>query len=140
MSRRRARELALTALFQWDLVKQNPYTALERAFTEEALPGGSQEFARRLVSGTLEHIEAIDQEISWHLEDWRLERLANVDRNILRIAVFELLYLADVPLSVAINEAVELAKVYGGPDSSKFINGVLGRIAEKLRTTPDTEP
>jgi len=132
MTRRRARELALSALFQWDVAGQDPLRALGRFVTEEDLPQGSQDFAMRLVEGTLLHQEEIDAEISRCLEDWRFERLANVDRNVLRIAVFELEYVDSIPLSVSINEAVEIAKLFGGPDSGKFVNGVLGRIAKHL--------
>jgi N utilization substance protein B len=81
------------------------------------------------VQGVLENRESIDELISSKAIDWKLDRMANVDRNILRIAVFESMYERLVPVGVAINEAVELAKVYGDEESSKFVNGVLGAIA-----------
>jgi methylenetetrahydrofolate dehydrogenase (NADP+)/methenyltetrahydrofolate cyclohydrolase len=130
MTRRRARELALSALFQWDVVGRDPAAALESALETEEMSGSSEEFARRLVEGTAGDKGRIDKQLSQYLEDWRLERLANVDRNVLRIAIFELNRMEDIPVSVSINEAVEIAKTYGGPDSGRFVNGVLGRIGE----------
>jgi N utilization substance protein B len=76
--------------------------------------------------------EGVGEEIAAYAQHWRLERLANVDRNILRLGVYELVYRRDVPASVAISEAVELAKVYGGPESGRFVNGVLGQIAREV--------
>ncbi len=93
--------------------------------------GEPDEFARALAQGVNDHVEEIDATLSDISEHWTVGRMPLVDRNILRIATYELLYVPDVPPSVAINEAVELAKVYGGEDSSKFVNGVLGKIAER---------
>lgn len=104
--------------------------------TEDGQP---DDFCRELATGvenTMDEIDGVIGEISEH---WSVTRMPLVDRNILRIATYELLNLSDVPPSVAINEAVELAKVYGGDDSSKFVNGVLGRIAEHHRNTGETD-
>lgn len=88
-------------------------------------------FARELVRGVRERLDVIDQVIAGVSRDWRLDRMANVDRNILRIALFELYFCPDIPASVALNEAIELAKMYGTEDSRRFVNGILGKVAEE---------
>jgi len=93
--------------------------------------GEPDEFCRGLALGAEAHVAAIDETIGDVSENWSVSRMPLVDRNILRLATYELLFVEDVPASVSINEAVELAKVFGGEDSSKFVNGVLGRIAER---------
>ena len=128
MSRRRAREMALRILFQVDLGKIAWQTAFQRAIEEEDLSKKGQEFLKKIVSGTLENLEQIDQMIANAAVDWSLERMMNTDRNILRFAVYELTACPDIPVSVTVNEAVELAKIYGDEDSGKFVNGILGRI------------
>ncbi|MDO7786392.1 transcription antitermination factor NusB [Desulforamulus aquiferis] len=130
MGRRQARETALQVLFQIDMGKNEPEFALTN--TAEEFGAGSQEieFARQLVTGALEHIEEIDQAISRVSKEWQLNRMANVDRNIMRLALFEIMFRADIPDNVSVNEAVELAKIFGGPDSGKFVNGILGKILE----------
>lgn len=104
--------------------------AEESYSVEDGIP---DDFSRALATGVEERMDEIDEVIGRTSEHWTVTRMPLVDRNILRIATYELLYHDDVPPSVAINEAVELAKVYGGDDSSKFVNGVLGRIAEHGR-------
>ncbi len=98
-----------------------------------------KEFGRRLLDGTITHLPEIDEKLRTYAREWSLERMANVDRNILRLALYEMLYLDDVPLSVSINEAVELAKIYSTPDSGRFINGILGKIATELAPGPNLE-
>lgn len=129
MKRRTAREKALQALFQIDVSGTEPETAIEHV-----LEGGkNDEYLSKLVSGVLEHKETIDSEVKGFLEKWTLERLATVDRNLLRLSVFELLYLTEeVPANVVLDEAIEIAKLYGDDQSSKFINGVLSKVKEKL--------
>ncbi len=99
--------------------------------TEEGEP---DEFCRRLATGVEGALTQIDETIGDISEHWVVSRMPAVDRNILRLATFELMFEKDVPPSVAINEAVELAKVYGGEDSSKFVNGVLGKVADSFRS------
>lgn len=132
MERRRAREAALKALFGIDLGHTRPELAVRHAVELVGLDEPSATFVRELVKGVLAHREAIDQRIQRFSPEWRLERMATVDRNILRLSVFELLHRPDIPPSVSINEAVELAKKYGDKDSSRFVNGVLGQIAREL--------
>ncbi len=132
MSRRLAREVALRVLFQVDVGKAHWASALERSLKEVQLSPAQQQFASQLVEGTVTHMQEIDRLISRFAVDWTLERMANVDRNLLRLAVFEILYLKDIPVSVTINEAVELAKKYGDADSGKFVNGILGNVVRHV--------
>lgn len=121
---------ALQMLYQREItgVSTGRIIADESFSTEDGVP---DEYARTLATGVESHLDEIDAVIGDVSEHWSVSRMPLVDRNILRVATFELLHADDVPPSVAINEAVELAKVYGGEDSSKFINGVLGKIAER---------
>lgn len=152
MSRRQAREVALQALYQIDISGTDPLLALDllleilqrelpaddlsfarhsgsAVFQEQfTLEGEDRDFALDLVTGTVKHLEQIDGLLGQYSKDWALSRLARVDHNIMRLAVYEMLYRPDVPGGVAINEAVELAKVYGNDDSARFVNGVLGKI------------
>jgi N utilization substance protein B len=132
MSRRFARELAFIVLFQTDIGRQAWLEVLNRTLAEnDDLPKRSQAFLEELVRQTAENLEEIDAAISRYAQDWKLERMAGTDRNVLRIAAAELLYGKDVPPSVAINEAVELAKRYGNEESGKFVNGILGSLARE---------
>lgn len=128
--RHRARLQALQLLYQREVtgVSIAQILACESYSVEDGQP---DEFCRSIALGVEEHLEEIDALMGTTSEHWSVTRMPLVDRNILRIATFELLHGVDVPPSVAINEAVELAKVYGGDDSSKFVNGVLGKIAER---------
>jgi N utilization substance protein B len=130
LERRRARHQALHILYQREITEQAVSRILaEGTFSVE--DGEPTDYARDLVLGVEAHQSRIDRLIEETSENWALSRMPLVDRNILRLAVFEMLYRdEDVPDSVAINEAVEMAKVYGGEDSSKFVNGVLGRLAD----------
>lgn len=130
MGRRQARETALQVLFQIDIGKTEPNLALTN--TAEEFGAGPQEieFARQLVWGTLEHIEDIDAMIASVSKEWQLNRMANVDRNIMRLALYEIKYRSDIPANVSVNEALELAKVFGSPDSARFVNGILGKLVD----------
>jgi transcription antitermination protein NusB len=126
MKRRKARELALQTLFQMDLSEANASDALQHVLEEaEEKEDG---FLASIVSNFVEHKEEIDNKLSSNIESWTIDRLGNVDRNILRIALVEMDFLEDVPKSVSINEAIEIAKIYGDDDSSKFINAVLSKF------------
>lgn len=131
LERSRARRQALQILYQREITDDTVkrILGLKLYSTEDGEP---DEFCRELVTGVEKYVDDIDGMIGEVSENWSVSRMPFVDRNILRIATFELVYLADVPASVSINEAVELAKVFGGEDSSKFVNGVLGRIAERV--------
>lgn len=129
LERTRARRQALQILYQRDITGQSARSilGLKSYSTEDGEP---DEYCKRLVMGVEQHLVTLDETIGKVSEHWVVSRMPLVDRNILRIAALEILFDAEVPASVAINEAVEMAKVYGGEDSSKFVNGVLGRIAQ----------
>ncbi|MDI6893396.1 MAG: transcription antitermination factor NusB [Bacillota bacterium] len=136
MARRKAREVALKVLFQMDLGRHTLEEAWPLAIEGEGLPAGSAEFARELAAGSTCHREDIDRLLSECSEGWKVNRMPGVDRNILRLAAYELLHRADIPASATINEAVELAKLYGTEESPRFINGVLGELARRLGRVP----
>lgn len=127
--RRRARGIALQALFEIDSVRHGMEETLGRLLEEAELPEEHAVFVRELVRGVVENREKIDQHIQRFAPAWPVEQLPIVDRNILRLAIFEILLDNKVPVKVAINEAVELAKAFGGDSSPKFVNGVLGSVS-----------
>lgn len=131
-SRRTSRELAIRALFQTDVGQFKPEEALESVLDPDRYASVTLDFARELVIGVAEHLPHIDQMIEEYARGWTLDRMANVDRNVLRVAVFELLYLPDVPPSVTVAEAVELAKQYSTAESGRFVNGILGSFVRNL--------
>jgi N utilization substance protein B len=132
-SRREAREWAVQLLFQLDFNPGDPDQAFSAFWTErtEADPK-SRQFVEELVRGTLEQRAKIDELIQKSTENWHLSRMAGVDRNILRLAVYEMFFRGDIPHAVAINEAVELAKMLGDVRSSRFVNGVLDRARKEM--------
>jgi len=127
--RRKARIIALKALYEMDTVDHQPEDILARLVEEAAAPPEVEAFAQELVTGVLEHRGEIDEVIRQKATAWPLEQVAVVDRNILRLAIFEILLDNRVPVRAAINEAVELAKAFGGESSPKFVNGVLGAVS-----------
>lgn len=139
-SRTKARECALQALYQLDTSGGTPEAALAGLFAHfEEADAADRAFAEQLVRGVQGERVAFDEIIQRYSQNWKLERMARVDRNILRLAVFELLRRADVPIKVTLNEAVELGKKFGSEESSAFVNGVLDRIAharEMASATP----
>ncbi|MEW6447026.1 MAG: transcription antitermination factor NusB [Bacillota bacterium] len=132
MSRRRAREAGVIVLFQVDVGRAQVREAFERTMDQFKITGPDREFAESLVFGVCRRQESIDGIIADLSRDWRIERMNGMDRNAMRVALFELLFRDDIPPNVAINEAVELAKRYGGEDSPRFVNGILGKVAERL--------
>ena len=132
MSRRLARETALQVLFQVDMTGDNIDMAatVNKWAQEFAVPDMSIPFAQELVEGSLLHKNEIDKKIASLAQGWSIDRMATVDRNLLRLATYEVLYCLDIPGKVTLNEAVELAKRYGGSDSAKFINGILDKMLE----------
>lgn len=130
--RHRARITALQCLYEIDLTGHDPLAALEERLAEEPLPREAQDFALHLLAGVTGHRAALDQIVRQIAPEWPLEQVAVVDRNVLRLAAFELLYASDTPRKVAINEAIELAKLFGGENSARFVNGALGTLAEHI--------
>lgn len=129
-NRHLARAIALQSLYEWDFHqgKREARQLLDRNLEEFAPEMDEKEFARRIVDGVLEHQETIDGLITTFAPDWPLPKITTVDRNVLRIGTFELTYTHEIPSKVAINEAIELAKTFGGESSGKFVNGVLGAV------------
>lgn len=134
-TRHKARECALQMLFANDLV-QNDCETLVRTYWKElgdnAIDDKTREFANRLACGALKKIEIIDDRIRTRAEHWRIERMAIVDRNVLRLAVFEFLYQDDTPNGVVINEALETARRFSNYEATQFINGILDAIKQDL--------
>ncbi|HEY8345575.1 MAG TPA: transcription antitermination factor NusB [Bacillota bacterium] len=139
MSRRLARELAFQTLFQVDIGHIPWKEALTRTSQDHDLPAKSRIFLEELVGGVINNLKWIDDLLTEFSAEWPLQRMANTDRNILRLAVFELMRMKDVPVEVTVNEAVELAKVYGEEDSGRFVNGVLGNIIRKISRAVQAE-
>lgn len=131
MSRRLAREAVLKALFAVDLGKIPLERVLDDVLADTPLSAQHDSFARELAEGALKHCDESDRVIADMAVDWTVERMATIDRNILRLAIYEIFHRPDIPDSVAVNEAVELAKKYGEADSSKFVNGILGEIVRR---------
>ncbi|HDZ62225.1 MAG TPA: transcription antitermination factor NusB [Nitrospirae bacterium] len=137
MKRRRAREYALQLLFQLDLTRNKLDEELLKEFWENNNEEPEvMEFTHGIVRGTIEHLEEIDEIIKKAAKNWSIDRMAVVDRNILRAAVHELIYSSDIPPSVIINEAIEISRKYSTEDSSAFINGILDKI-QKSRIATD---
>lgn len=132
-----ARRAALALLYTSEITEEYATTiADEGRALEEA--GPLTDYAKQLVRGVESHIAAIDKEIAATAENWSVHRMPIVDRSILRLAVYEMMFVGEVPTSVCINEAIELAKDFGGEDESpRFVNGVLGRIARRLEGSDD---
>jgi N utilization substance protein B len=137
MARHHARELALKILFEHDLAPTDLPAVMERSLNGASPQDGS--YARQLVEGTVSHKEQLDDQISQAAKDWRIQRMPPIDRNILRLGCYEIAHQPDVPISVIIDEAVELAQSYSTDEAKRFVNGVLGTIAEKLRPEGDTD-
>lgn len=139
-ARRRARECALQMLFSYDVTRPSLDELLDSFWGE--LAEASDEvrvFANELASGTILHLNEIDDRIKLRTEHWRIPRMAVVDRNLLRMAVFEFLYQPNTPRTVAINEALEIARRFSTSESTQFINGILDAIKRDLETHPAQE-
>lgn len=128
--RTRARSLALQVLYETDLSSHLPGDVLRTRLEETTLPPDLAEFARRIVFGILPIREDLDRIIARYAPEWPLDQIAAIDRNILRMACWEFAVSRETPVKVAINEAVELAKLYGSDSTSRFVNGVLGTLVE----------
>jgi N utilization substance protein B len=129
-SRTRARSLALQALYEIDIAHHPPADVLHARLEEAELSDDLAEFVRQIIFGVLPLIPELDQIISRYAPEWPLEQIAAIDRNILRVACWEFAVLGETPVKVAINEAVELAKMYGSDSAPRFVNGVLGSLAD----------
>jgi len=133
MSRRKSREMALQTLFQLDYNTADKNEALQAVVSENNNLGqNTREYAEYLVAGTQEHLTEIDAVIMQVSNEWKLDRMAGIDRNIARIAIYEMNFGTEsLPPNVVINEAIELAKLFGTEESSRFVNGILGALVKK---------
>lgn len=141
-SRRQAREAALRALYEVEVGKTEPETSIANLEAFEQLPEDLRQFAHELVTGVLAEMPKIDAAITEKLKDYGMSRVASVDRNLLRLACYELHYRPEIPPKVTLNEAIELAKKYSTAESGKFVNGVLAAIlaeSGKADWTPPVE-
>ena len=130
--RRRARECALQMLFQIDMAGGVPAEVYPHFWREHEAELEVREFAQGLVEGVMREREALDRVISGSVDNWRIERMAVVDRNILRVAVYELAWLPDTPSVVVLDEAIEVGKKYGSEQSGSFINGILDSVRKRI--------
>ena len=127
--RTKSREYALQILYAVDITKDDPRDCVRRFWEgNEESSGEVKKFAAGLVLGVSDNRKEIDKMIAKYATNWHLDRMAVIDRNVLRFAAYELLYAKDIPPKVSINEAIDIAKKFGGPDSGKFVNGVLDKI------------
>lgn len=130
-ARRKGRELALQMLYQWDVSREPVESVIESSSELQRASEAAREFASRLVDGTVDRIEEIDKILIETSEHWRLGRMSTVDRNVLRLAVYELLE-KSTPPGVVINEALEVAKRFSSPESAGFVNGVLDAVNQEI--------
>ncbi len=128
-ARRKARAVAVQALYEIDSVGHKAEAVLDRLLAEAGLSEENDAFVRELVNGVLQNKEKIDDNLRKFAPAWPIQQIAVIDRNILRLAIMEILFDNKVPVKVSINEAVELAKNFGGDNSAKFVNGVLGSVS-----------
>jgi N utilization substance protein B len=130
-TRRRARRVTLETLYEYDLADHPAGEVLQRRLLDNPMENAGVKFASQLVAGVIDHLAEIDKLIARYAPEWPLDQMAVIDRNILRIAIFEFLIHGETPVKVAINEAVELAKLYASDSAPRFINGVLGSLADQ---------
>lgn len=136
-TRREAREWVLQILFQLDFVRDDALDAVFARFWEDKSPDApARRFAEELVVGVRAHLSEIDPMVIRHAEHWDLSRMGAVERNVLRTAVYEMVYRGDIPPAVSINEAVDIAKFFGSSESGRFVNGILDCIRKQLDRPP----
>jgi N utilization substance protein B len=128
-TRHKARTIALQALYEIDAAGRQPDVVVERLLADADLSTENSDFVRGLIAGTMRHREDIDGSIRRFAPAWPVDQLAVIDRNILRLAIFEILFDNKVPVKAAVSEAVELAKTFGSENSARFVNGVLGSLS-----------
>lgn len=131
MGRKKARDNAFKCIYQLEFMDdKNVEKLLEYCYDENQNTDNEKEYIQKVVNGVVENLSIIDNNILKNLKNWTINRIAKIDLAILRLAIYEILYLEDIPAKVSVNEAVELAKEYGGTDSKSFVNGLLAKIIE----------
>ena|SRR5688572_14123233 len=144
--RREGREAALQFLYQVDVQKEDidaqlaTFWALRTSPEQVGAPNRARDFAEQLLHGVVEHRETIDEKISQLAKNYELQRISTVDRNILRLGIYEMLHRRETPPVVVINECIEIAKKFGSEDSGRFVNGILDRVCADLRRKNETAP
>lgn len=138
-----AREIIMQSLYQWDF-RERPTGVLPAIIEQNMAEFGAgiedtKEFITKTIDGIIDNIEEVDTLIQEYATNWPMEQMTLVDRNILRLGVYEMKHNEEIPPKVAINEAIELAKAYGGPSSGKFVNGILGAMYSKLFKDSDKQ-
>ncbi len=129
--RTQAREYSIQILYQIDLTQDTPVSCMENFWqSQDNIDSSIKDFATQLIKGTIDNLKIIDEQIAKYATNWQLKRMATVDRNILRLAIYELLFLEDIPRKVSINEAVDLAKKFSTEESGKFVNGILDSFSK----------
>ncbi len=131
-ARTKARGIALQVLYEFDVSGHSPFTSLEYRLEEDPIEANLVQFTTDIVSGVIPLVHLLDELIAVHAPEWPMDQLAIVDRNILRIALWEFAVSKYTPIKVAINEAIELSKTYGSDSTPRFVNGVLGSLANQL--------
>jgi N utilization substance protein B len=131
-ARHKSREIALQALYEIDAVGHSAENALKQIISRVEVSNDIAAFSFELVNGTIENLEQLDQNIKDFAPAWPIDQISIIDRNILRLAIFEILHDNKIPVKVVINEAVELAKSFGSNNSSRFVNGVLGSVSSLI--------
>ena len=129
--RTQARECALKILYKIEISKDSVEVSIQDLWSRENHEHDIKEFAEAIVQGTCENLVRIDGIISKYTENWEINRMAVIDKNVLRMSIYQILYIKDIPYKVAINEGIDLAKKYGDVDSGKFVNGILDKVREK---------
>jgi transcription antitermination protein NusB len=138
--RRRGRETALKLLYALDITQESVDELLQASWLDTVVPEAVREFSVALVAGVMAHQDEIDTLVQEWSMNWSLERIGIIERNILRFAIYELLFLTDIPPNVTINEAVEVAKRYGTDEAPSFINGILDRIKQEIEARAEETP
>jgi len=131
LSRRLARQVAFQTLFQIDLAQVDLETALRQRLEDVELDEENKAYVQTVVRGVMEQLTALDAQIAHVAKGWNVHRLGFVDRSILRLAIYEIVFMDEIPVRVAVNEAVELAKEFGDEESPKFVNGLLGTVVRE---------
>ena len=137
LTRHQAREITVQFLYQIDINQDSLTTNFENLSEEHPEINLDEGFLIDIIEGTYQYIDEIDQLVDQNIDNWNVKRMAKVDRNIIRLALYEILYQDDIPAAVSINEAVELAKSFSNQESAKFVNGVLGKLNTKLELEQD---
>lgn len=137
MGRRASREAAMKLLYQLEIQKSDRNEQIDMALEDESLTDNDKKYIRSIIEGVSENAEVLDKIIEKHALGWKINRISKIDLSILRIGIYEILYREDIPFSVTVNEAVELAKKYSNEDAGAFVNGLLAKVSKADAETPE---